>query len=204
MRATKKGELRPITLRSLSHGRKGSIGDHLLLASFTVVAVNKANMVDGVQHRLAFRGHGTFTSQSVEGGGQFIHFDAAPEGTTKPILGSGKWKAKRLIRWVPHEHTYGTLGPGVLDMAIELLPDQGPFAGQVIEATLRINCNTGPAGIVNNDPDTGEPLAEAYFLTIPEAPFGTFEPIITEGAPTPAGLTWTGRRFRSEQVTPRQ
>jgi hypothetical protein len=62
----------------------------------------------------------------------------------------------------------------------------------MIEATLRINCNVGPAGIVNNDPDTGQPLPEGYFLTIPGAAYGTFEPIITEGAPSPAGLTWTG------------
>ena len=166
------------------------------LFAFNVVAVNKAATVDGVQHRIGLQGHGTFTDQSVEGGGQYVHFDAAPEGTPKPILGSGKWKAKRVIRWVPNERTYGTtLAPGVLDLAIDLLPDEGPSAGQVIQAILRVNCNTGPAGIINDDPDTGQPLAEAFFLTIPDAPFGTFEPIITEGAPTPAGITWIGPAF---------
>ena len=92
--------------------------------AFNVVAVNKAATVDGVQHRIALQGHGTFTPQSVEGGGQFVRWDNAPEGTPKPILSSGAWRAKRVVRWIPNERTYGTtLTPGVLDLEIELLPD---------------------------------------------------------------------------------
>jgi hypothetical protein len=63
----------------------------------------------------------------------------------------------------------------------------------VIEgATLRINCNVGFAGIKNNDPDTGEPLAEGYWLTVP----GAFGPTDAVGQFAPKdpilGLTSIG------------
>ena len=58
----------------------------------------------------------------------------------------------------------------VLDLRIDLMPEQGPV---IKGATLRINCNVGLAGIKNKDADTGEDLAEGFWLTIPAtASFG--------------------------------
>ena len=81
----------------------------------------------------------------------------------KTILSIGTWEATKVLRWTPAEDgaTYGKTHPGVLDLQIDIIPDQGPV---IKGATLRINCNVGFAGIKNKDPDTGEPLAEGFWL----------------------------------------
>ncbi len=136
---------------------------------FTLVAVNDAPVTNGVQHTLVVSGYGTFSSDSVEGGGTYAHFDGATP-VPKTMLGSGAWKATKVLRWTPAEGgaTVGRVNPGTLDLRVDLIPDQGPV---IKGATLRINCNVGFAGIKNNDPDTGEPLAEGYWLTIPGSAF---------------------------------
>ena len=143
-------------------------GDKL---SFTLVAVDNAPPTDGVKHLLVLSGHGKFTADSVRGRGNYTYLDAATK-VPKTILSSGTWKATEVIRWTPAEGgaTYGPVRPGVLDLRIDLIQDEGP----VIEgAILRINCNVGSAGIKNKDPDSGEKLAEGYWLTIPDgASFG--------------------------------
>ena len=149
---------------------------------FTLVAVDSAPAANGVKHMLVLSGYGSFTANSVEGGGTYAHFDGASD-VPKTMLGSGAWQANKVLRWTAADGgvTVGRVNPGVLDLRIDLIPDQGPV---IKGATLRINCNVGFAGITNKDPDTGEPLAEGYWLTIPgsafdgnAAPIGPFSPL---------------------------
>ena len=139
--------------------------------NFVLVAVDVAPETDGVKPILILSGHGTFTSGAVIGGGTYTYADLATE-TPKAILSTGTWKATEVLRWTPAEDgaTYGQVRPGTVDLRVDLMPEQGP----VIEgAILRINCNVGLAGIQNKDPDTGEDLAEGFWLTIPAtATFG--------------------------------
>ena len=87
-------------------------------------------------------------------------------------MSAGTWKATKVVRWTAAKGgaTYGIIHPGVVDLLIDLFPEKGPV---ITGATLRINCNTPPAGIKINDPDTGKPLAEGYWLTIPGRALGT-------------------------------
>ncbi len=136
---------------------------------FTLVAVDDAPATNGVKHTIVLSGYGTFSADSVEGGGTYAHFDGASP-VPKTMLGSGEWKAIKVLRWTPAEGgaTVGRVNPGVLDLRVDIIPDQGPV---IKGATLRINCNVGFAGIKNKDPDTGEPLAEGYWLTVPGSAF---------------------------------
>lgn len=138
---------------------------------FVLVAVTVAPEIDGVKPILILSGHGTFTSGSVIGSGLYTYADLATE-TPKTILSTGSWRATEVLRWIPTEGgaTYGQVRPGTVDLLVDLVPEQGPV---IRGATLRINCNVGLAGIKNKDPDTGETLAEGYWLTIPAtASFG--------------------------------
>ena len=138
---------------------------------FVLVAVTVAPEIDGVKPILILSGHGTFTSGAVIGSGLYTYADLATE-TPKTILSIGSWRATEVLRWIPTEGgaTYGQVRPGTVDLLVDLVPEQGPV---IRGATLRINCNVGLAGIKNKDPDTGETLAEGYWLTIPAtASFG--------------------------------
>ena len=145
--------------------------------NFILVAVDVAPDTDGVKPILILSGHGTFTSGSVNGGGRYTYADGATE-IPKTILSTGTWKATEVLRWTPSEGgaTYGQVRPGTLDMRVDLMPEQGPM---IKGATLRINCNVGLAGIKNKDPDTGETLAEGFWLTIPAT--ATFGPTAAVG-----------------------
>ncbi len=145
--------------------------------NFILVAVDVAPDIDGVKPILILSGHGTFTSGSVNGGGRYTYADGATE-IPKTILSTGTWKATEVLRWTPSEGgaTYGQVRPGTLDMRVDLMPEQGPM---IKGATLRINCNVGLAGIKNKDPDTGETLAEGFWLTIPAT--ATFGPTSAVG-----------------------
>ncbi len=139
--------------------------------NFIFVSVDVAPDTDGVKPLLVLSGNGSFTSGWVKGGGGYTYADVATE-IPKTILSTGTWKATEVLKWTPSEGgaTYGPIRPGVLDLRIDLMPEQGPV---IKGATLRINCNVGLAGIKNKDPDTGEDLAEAFWLTIPAtASFG--------------------------------
>ncbi len=139
--------------------------------NFILVAVDVAPDTDGVKPILILSGHGTFTSGSVNGGGRYTYADGATK-IPKTILSIGTWKATEVLRWTASEGgaTYGQVRPGTVDMRVDLMPEQGPM---IKGATLRINCNVGLAGIKNKDPDTGETLAEGFWLTIPAtATFG--------------------------------
>ena len=138
---------------------------------FRLVAVDVAPDTDGVKPLLVLSGNGSFTSGWVKGGGSYTYADVATE-IPKTILSTGTWKATEVLKWTPSEGgaTYGRIRPGVLDLRIDLMPEQGPV---IKGATLRINCNVGLAGIKNKDADTGEDLAEGFWLTIPAtASFG--------------------------------
>ncbi len=136
---------------------------------FTLVAVNDEVVTNDDKHMFVLSGYGTFSSDAVEGNGTYFYVDAATE-IPKTLLSAGSWEATKVLRWTPAEGgaTYGRVHPGVLDLQIDIIPDQGPV---IKGATLRINCNVGFAGIQNKDPDTGEPLAEGYWLTIPGSAF---------------------------------
>ena len=132
---------------------------------FTLVAVSEAPITNGVKHLLLLSGHGTFTPGSVNGGGSYLYVDNATK-VPKTILSNGTWKATEVLSWTPAEEgaTYGSTHPGFLDLRVDLIPKQGPV---IHGATLRINCRVGLAGIKPKDPDTGETLAEGFWLTIP-------------------------------------
>ncbi len=145
--------------------------------NFVLVAVDVAPETDGVKPILILSGHGTFTSGAVIGSGIYTYADLATE-TPKTILSTGAWRATEVLRWTPSEGgaTYGQVRPGTVDLRIDLIPEQGPV---IKGATLRINCNVGLAGIKNKDPDTGETLAEGFWLTIPAT--ATFGPTSAVG-----------------------
>ena len=145
--------------------------------NFVLVAVDVAPETDGVKPILILSGHGTFTSGAVIGSGIYTYADLATE-TPKTILSTGTWRATEVLRWTPSEGgaTYGQVRPGTVDLRIDLIPEQGPV---IKGATLRINCNVGLAGIKNKDPDTGETLAEGFWLTIPAT--ATFGPTTAVG-----------------------
>jgi len=138
---------------------------------FELVAVTEASETEGVKPILILSGNGSFTSGWVKGRGMYTYADLATE-VPKTILSTGTWKAREVLKWTPSAGgaTYGRVRPGVLDLRIDLMPDQGPM---IKGATLRINCNVGLAGIKNKDADTGADLAEGFWLTIPgSASFG--------------------------------
>ena len=141
----------------------------------TFVAFSQARTVGGVQHRIAMNGKVQFNPEreKVSGGGNFVHFNNAAPGVPKPILATGLWEADEFISWDHNVGTYDHINASILQLAITLLPD----GGEPTDATLRLICNIGAAGLT-----TGEP--EGFVLTIPGAPFGPFRPL-----DPPLGLT---------------
>jgi hypothetical protein len=140
--------------------------------NYHFVAFSSAGLVDTVEHRFAMAGDGHVSPGGVTGGGAFVHFDNAAPGVPKPILGTGSWKAMRLISFQLFG-TWGALASGVLEMEINLVP----MGGSAVPAMLKIVCNIGPAGIF-----VVPPSPEGYTLTIPD--FLTFTPLVP-----PLGLT---------------
>ncbi len=152
--------------------RSGSNGER----HATVVAVSKADTVDGVDHTAALEGFVKFNPEAAtaSGSGSFVHFDNAPAGTPKPILGCGRWEVERFVSWNHDSGRYCRINASILELVVDLIPDSGD---PTLDATLRLICNIGPAGIA-----TGKP--EGFVLTIPDAPFGSFRPF-----EPPVGLT---------------
>jgi hypothetical protein len=118
-------------------------------------------------------GCGSFSRHSVEGGGEFVHFD----GTAIPspdYIATGSWRATRFLSF-EEIGRWGVGVAGVLEMEIKLIPCDAPV---IRGATLKIVCNIGPAGIV-----TSPFQQEGFTLTIPGLkPFAAFTP--------PLGLTF--------------
>ncbi len=109
---------------------------------------------------------------TVRGGGNFVHLDNAPP-VPKPILACGLWEAREFVSWDHDVGTYCRINASILELEITLFPDEG----DPTQATLRLICNIGAAGL-----STGE--QEGFVLTIPDAPFGSFKPL-----DPPLGLT---------------
>jgi hypothetical protein len=156
-----------ILLNPLSTPARTDEGDR----AFVFLAYSQAATIDGVQHRIAMLGSGTFNAaeREVEGGGSFVHFDQATPGVPKRIISSGLWKAREFVSYQNgFGITYGHIESAILVVRVDLIPDGG---GEVVQGvTLRLICNTGPAGVT-----TGEP--EGFVLTIPGTPFGPFKPL---------------------------
>lgn len=136
---------------------------------FTFVALSKAMTIGSVVHTVAMEGAGRFdpVEGEVKGGGSFVHFNNDPAlPKPKPIIAFGKWKAKTFVSYTNPPGSYGRIDQSIVEMKVDLFPEGAP---KVSGATLRIICNIGAAGLT-----TGE--EEGYKLTIPGAPFGTFEP----------------------------
>jgi hypothetical protein len=152
--------------------------------NFALVALTGADTTDGRVHRIGLQGSGVFHphSKTVRGGGSFEYFDAGPPGVPKPILGSATWRARKVIKFTscvpgytcttPGGTTAGRITPSVVDMAVDIAFNEGP---KIKGAWFRLICNVGFAGIINIDPDTGEPLPEGYFLTFTHPDYGTLE-----------------------------
>ena len=144
--------------------------------NYTLVAVDAGPTKDGVEHTFVITGSGSFTTDEVDGGGTYIHLDMASE-VPKTILGSGSWTPTKVVQWIPAKDnaTYAGVRPGILDLLVDLTPDNGEVMRDV---PLRINCNVGFAGIVNEDPKTGEKLAEGYWITTPAGSFEPKDPVL--------------------------
>jgi hypothetical protein len=144
---------------------------------FTVVAVSDAGEREGTRHRMALNGDGKFGPEHVEGGGTFVIFNDAPPGTPKPLLGFGRWKAKKVVSYTNVAGSYGPIVASVLELEVELIIEFP--APEVVPATLRLVCNIDPAGLT-----TGEP--EGFRLTIQNS-----REVFLPAAP-PVGLTYIG------------
>ncbi len=140
---------------------------------FHFISLGKASTVGGVFHRLLMGGDGKITPSNVVGNGMFVHFDGNPAlPTPKPILGTGNWKAKRLIDF-DLAGTFGAQGAGIVEMEVVLVPEGEPK----VDAILEVVCNSGGGGIF-----TGE--EEGFVLTIPGTifvPGGTAGPFVPTG-----------------------
>jgi hypothetical protein len=131
---------------------------------------------------IAMTGSGRFDPRDgrIDGGGEFVHFDGTNFGSPDNIIGTGRWEARRLLRF-REIGTWGVGVAGIVRMRARLIPCEGPVIGR---ATLKVVCNLGPAGIFT-DPFQ----QEGYTLTLPNGvTFSPFTPNI--------GLTLFTRRCR--------
>lgn len=98
---------------------------------------------EGVHHQLIMAGTGKFDDEHVEGGGFFNHSDAA-SGIPNTLLGTGTWRAKRLISFTLLDHPnnpFGSVAAGILVAEVRLIPQSGPQ----FPATLTVICNVPPS-----------------------------------------------------------
>ena len=157
-------------------GNDGGLG-------FIFASLSDAGVVDGVHHQIFMTGSGNFDHKRVKGGGFFNHADAASSPPPIALLATGKWRAKRLIRFTKTVAVESQTNPsgfntsGILEIEVRLFPKGGPQKG--IKATLKIICNIPSEGLF-----TG--LHEGYFLNV-EGGF-SFEPATFPGG-FPIGVT---------------
>jgi len=112
-------------------------------------------------------GCGSFTQRSVQGGGEFVHFDGTKIPSTD-FINTGSWRATRFLSF-EEIGTWGVAVGGILELEIKLLPCDGPA---IRGAALKVVCNLSPAGIV-----TSPFQQEGFTLTVPGlAPFNPFTP----------------------------
>jgi hypothetical protein len=170
----KKAGLAPVALASLP-----MFPDTALAArgpkNWRFVAFSRAQTVGGVDHRIAMHGSGTVSRREVTGAGSYVHFNGASP-VPQTILGTGTWTPRRVLSFTIIGE-WGRFLAGVAEMVVRMVPRFPPGAAEIRNVVLKVVCNLGPAGI-----STGQ--AEGFFLTIPGAPFGTFQPLTP-----PLGLT---------------
>jgi hypothetical protein len=156
-------------LASLSMVGGAASAHQLFGRHYTFVVFSQAETVDGVAHTIGIEGRGSFSAgtNSVGGGGNFVHFDFAAEGVPKPIIGSGRWEARRFMSLSQHQGTYGRLQSAILTMRVRLFPDEKHLDST--SAIMQVVCNLGPAGLATTK-------HEGVYLEIPDAPFGKFKP----------------------------
>jgi hypothetical protein len=162
-------------------GAAPTSADHNEQRVLRFVAQSDAGVDDNeVHHRIAMTGDGEFTSDHVDAGGTFVHFNQDTPETPKDIIASGTWEARKVLSYERGFGTYGNIDAGILEIEIDLFPDEGPKT----QAVLRLVCNIGAGGIT-----TGEP--EGYTLTVPSAGL-TFEPLDPVSGLTHLGVPRSG------------
>lgn len=170
----KRAGLTPVALASLP-----VFADTALAArgpkNWRFVAISRAQTVGGVDHRMAMHGNGTITRRQVDGAGSFLHFNGASP-VPQTMLGTGTWTARRVLSFT-EVGKYGRFISAIMEVVVRMIPSFPPDAGEIRNVVLKVVCNIGFAGI-----NTGQP--EGFFLTIPGAPYGTFQPLTP-----PVGLT---------------
>jgi len=171
-----RGKVDAVTLQSFTNVlAQNTRGDRLAFLS----SLSQAKVVNGVAHGMDMEGGFRFNpdKREAEGGGGYVHVNLA---SPVPPIDFGKWEVKKLVSYTRQSPPaiWGRIEASVVDIEINLLPEFGPVAGQVIPASLRCACNIaflGPAGF------TGQ--SEGFQLTIPGTPFGTFAPFDVPTAP---------------------
>lgn len=121
--------------------------------------------------RIGLSGAGTFnpSAQRVNGGGNYVLFDAMVSNP-KPLVASGGWKAERFVSYdTKGLGSYGTIQPGILVMTADV-------DGIGEDLTLRLICNVGAVPLL-----TGED--EGWVLS--GTAYGTFHPL----SPSLIGIT---------------
>jgi hypothetical protein len=156
----------PVRFRSVPSRRAAPAPESSRRVGFRFVSNSRTAKVGGVRYLAQFNGDGKITDSEVEGGGHFnVIVDTSP--VPKTIVASGTWKAKSLKSFTLIG-TYGAVAAGILEMKIDLVPDEG----SVVEGTLRVACDIAAAGL-----DSGE--EEGFVLDVPGTQFtvgGTFGP----------------------------
>jgi hypothetical protein len=110
---------------------------------------------------MVMEGTGIFGGDRLTGNGDWQHITWPPPST---LLGHGLWRKKSLVSYQAGIGSFGEIEASILTLRIRMLPaedtDVDPF-----NATLKIVCNVGPAGLL-----TGQ--TEGFTLTLPAgAPF---------------------------------
>lgn len=132
---------------------------------YVFVSFSQAPPARGLaQPRIGMQGAGTFhpTAGRVNGGGSYTLFDNAAPTTPKPLVATGRWKARKFVSYTTTGlASYGTIQPGILVMTADV-------DGIGKRLTMTVVCNVGAAGLL-----TGE--EEGWDLD--GTPYGKFEPV---------------------------
>ena len=136
-----------------------AMAGHEEQTTFTFAVVDRQI---GGPDQVILSGHGTFSSDDVEGGGSFTHFSPSG-GPPFPIVASGTWEARRFVSFTPFG-TYGAQESGILEMVVRFIPQGGP----PVQLTMKVVCNVPAGGLF-----TGQ--AEGVTLSASGTPI--FEPM---------------------------
>ena len=124
-------------------------GFHFVVASFGPAGTD----------RLILQGDGTFDDESVNGGGQFDHFQTVG-APPLPIISTGTWKARKFVSFTlpavtpptNPQATHGVFQAGILVLMADFHPLGHPA---VRDVQLQVVCNLAPAGASTPGKDEG-------------------------------------------------